>query len=56
MTKKNGKHMIPNGYTQVDTDRRLDWIREKTGVEIDPKLATFASTFGRSDGVSSVIV
>ena len=30
--------MIPNGYTQVDTDRRLFWLREKTGVEIDPKL------------------
>ena len=30
--------MIPNGYTQVDTDRRLDWLREKTGVEIDPTL------------------
>jgi len=38
MTKKNGKHMIPNGYTQVDTDRRLDWLREKTGIDIDPTL------------------
>lgn len=30
--------MIPNGYTQADTETRLDWLRTKTGMDIDPAL------------------
>ena len=30
--------MIPNGYKSTDTNRRLKWLKEKTGMEIDASL------------------
>ena len=34
MTHKNEDHMIPAGYTRKDTELRLKWLKEKTGIDI----------------------
>ena len=36
--KSKNNIMIPNGYKSTDTNRRLKWLKEKTGMEIDASL------------------
>jgi len=36
--KSKNNIVIPNGYKSTDTNRRLKWLKEKTGVEIDGNL------------------
>jgi len=36
--KSKNNIMIPNGYKSTDTNRRLKWLKEKTGAEIDGNL------------------
>lgn len=37
-TKPKNNNSIPNGYKNADTARRLEWLKEKTGVEINDNL------------------
>ena len=30
--------MIPNGFTRKDTEKRLEWLQEKIGMDINPDL------------------
>ena len=36
--KSKNNIVIPNGYKSTDTNRRLKWLKEQTGVEIDGNL------------------
>jgi len=38
--KENNKKMIPKGYANEDTDKRLDWLRDKIGFNYDTDLST----------------
>ena len=38
--KENNKKMIPKGYTNEDTDKRLDWLSDKIGFNYDTDLST----------------
>ena len=33
MKEKRKKFLIPNGYSEKDTDNRLDWLKETTGFD-----------------------
>ena len=38
--KENNKKMIPKGYANEDTDKRLDWLSDKIGFNYDTDLST----------------
>ena len=38
--KENNKKMIPKGYANEDTDKRLDWLSDKIGFNYDTELST----------------
>ena len=38
--KENNKKMIPKGYANEDTDKRLDWLSDKIGFNYDTGLST----------------
>ena len=38
--KENNKKMIPKGYANDDTDKRLDWLSDKIGFNYDTDLST----------------
>ncbi|MEC8703561.1 MAG: hydroxymethylglutaryl-CoA reductase [Candidatus Neomarinimicrobiota bacterium] len=38
--KENNKKMIPTGYANEDTDKRLDWLSDKIGFNYDTDLST----------------
>ena len=38
--KENNKKMIPKGYANKDTDKRLDWLSDKIGFNYDTDLST----------------
>ena len=38
--KENNKKMIPKGYANEDTEKRLDWLRDKIGFNYDTDLST----------------
>ena len=36
--KKSKYYIIPNGYTSDDTNNRLKWLKDKTGIDLDTNL------------------
>jgi len=38
--KENNKKMIPKGYANKDTDKRVDWLSDKIGFNYDTDLST----------------
>ena len=38
MKEKRKKFLIPNGYSEKDTDNRLDWLKETTGFDYNNDL------------------
>ena len=38
--KENNKKMIPKGYANEDTDKRVDWLSDKIGFNYDTDLST----------------
>ena len=38
--KENNKKMIPKGYANEDTDKRLDWLSDKIGFNYNTDLST----------------